>query len=118
MFRQKADILTKALTPRTHETMVRKIGLMPANGYAKTALLLTTMLVSLMLGACDFQVEDPVIWSKTGVSHVAGQTDMALALTFHDPCPALFKNLTGLKGLDKTVTTTCSRRFKLDIIES
>lgn len=114
---QEADVLTKPLPPRTHSQVVKKIGLVNHSKSSKMAFMCVALLALCMQTAtAQFHIDDPVIWKKTSIMHIEGQTDVKLSLFFHDPCPALFRNRTNLESFDLSMIDTCSRRFKADIL--
>lgn len=57
---QKADMLTKSLTPTMHQNMIKKIGL--------TTITLMCLLATCI--SCELHVEDLVVWSETQVAYI------------------------------------------------
>lgn len=110
---QKADILTKVLTPKKHNNMTNLLGIQ----YTQ---LLTLLMFVCMSGITQsiFLHEDAIIWKETNTILIDGQHDMDIKFIFIDPCPYLFNNITGIPYVDASLTTTCSKRYSKDILGS
>lgn len=101
---QKGDILTKGLSPQTHNSMISKIGLFS-----------TICLLFFQSIMCTFHAEDLVIWRPTEIRHIYGQSEMHLSLGFMNPCSAIFDNITTAQKLNRELRTVCDKRYKRDI---
>lgn len=107
---QKADLLTKALAPRGHREMV--------SGLDKQLALICVLASMLVVCEGELQIKDLVVWRETKIKHVEDTIDIDLNLMFHDPCISVLQGLTGVPLVDVSVVEVCSKRFKLDLLDT
>lgn len=114
---QRADILTKSLSPKVHTQMVAKMGL--NNAVSKlVSLLIFFFCLQHVASQSKFSIEDTIVWRKTDIKHIRGQVSMELDLVFHNPCYSFFNNLTSVPKIDKVLTRTCVKRFNATVLNS
>lgn len=95
--------------------MVRRIGLTSSNTNIMAMLhLLFTCIVS--CNSQQMNIQDCIIWRRTSIQHVSGQSNIDLKLGYYNPCDALFQNSTSVTGVDEILVETSAKCFKQDIV--